>query len=1179
MKNIKSVFLLISFLFLSYSLHAVQISREGALSIAQNYYGSKVATGLRSGVALSLVYSETGTIESRSLKKEVPFYYIFNAAEGKGFVIVSGDDVFKPVLAYSEKGSINPDKIPDNVKYFLKGYKKEMSYVLENPDLLKVAKEDVNSLVSPSLRSLNSDVSPLLGNIAWDQGDPFNLQCPISPLNSERTVTGCVATAMAQVMKYYSWPTTGTGSHSYSTNIDGSSSSTSLTADFGNTTYVWSNMTDTYSGASNTVQKNAVAQLMFHCGVSVEMDYGSPSGDGGSAASANNGGIALKTYFGYDADIQAYNRDYIEIAPWMDKIKTELNEGRPVIYSGQSSTSGGHAWVCDGYDASDLFHMNWGWGGYANGYFSLSTLKPSNVATGFTDDQSILTGIKKEDGVSNTTYNICMFSQGLTSTKASISNITSETFGVSYGFLNYGINTFSGNVGVALYKNGTFQKIFKQLNYTINPYSGYTSNSSGLSLNGLTDGVYKAYVVYIPSNTGVVHQVLGNSTLNNSLLITISGGTATITVPSAGNNPPVANAGPDQTVSAGATVALNGSLSADPDDNTLTYSWSAPAGITLSSTTAVSPTFTAPSVTSATQYTFSLIVNDGTVNSAVDQVVITVLPLNTAPVANAGPDQTVNEGAVVTLDGTASNDADGNTLTYLWTAPAGITLSSTTASQPTFTAPEVSTDTQYTFSLVVNDGTAGSTADEAVITVKQVNKVPVSNAGPDQTVNEGAVVTLDGTASTDADGNTLTYLWTAPAGITLSSTTASQPTFTAPEVSTDTQYTFSLVVNDGTANSTADEVVITVKQVNKVPVANAGPDQTVNEGAVVTLDGTVSTDADGNTLTYLWTAPAGITLSSTTVSNPIFTAPEVTSDTQYTFNLVVNDGTAGSTADEVVITVKQVNKVPVANAGPNQTVNEGATVTLDGSASTDADSNTLTYLWTAPAGITLSSTTVSKPSFTAPEVTSDTQYTFSLVVNDGIANSAADEVVITVKQVNKVPVANAGPDQTVNEGTTVTLDGTASTDADGNTLTYFWIAPAGITLSSVSASKPIFTAPEVSTDTQYTFSLIVNDGIANSAADEVVITVKQVNALVSPENNIGISIYPNPAKETLNVFCKNLPVNGVDLCIFDMSGKLVKKLKMVKPEMSVVINNCPAGKYLLLFEGNGFKTSTTFIHI
>ncbi len=567
------------------------------------------------------------------------------------------------------------------------------------------------------------------------------------------------------------------------------------------------------------------------------------------------------------------------------------------------------------------------------------------------------------------------------------------------------------------------------------------------------------------------------------------------------NKAPVANAGADQVVNEGVLVTLDGSASSDPDNNTLTYLWTAPTGITLNSTTAAKPTFTAPEVMTDQNYTFSLIVNDGTVNSTADQVIITVKQVNKAPVANAGTDQTVNEGVVVTLDGSASSDPDNNTLTYSWTAPTGITLNSTTAAKPTFTAPEVMTDQNYTFTLIVNDGIVNSATDQVTITVKQVNKAPVANAGADQVVNEGVLVTLDGSASSDPDNNTLTYLWTAPTGITLNSTTAAKPTFTAPEVMTDQNYTFSLIVNDGTVNSTADRVVITVKQVNKAPIANAGIDQSVERNTLYTLDGSASSDPDGDALIYLWTAPAGITLSSNSVAKPTFTTPATTAEANFTFTLVVNDGKLNSTSDQVIITIKQTNQAPEANAGVDQSIDEGVLVTLDGSASTDPDGDALAYIWVAPPGITLSSTSAAKPTFTAPEVLANQNYTFSLTVNDGTVNSIADQITITVRQVNKAPIANAGSDQSANEGSTVTLDGSASYDPDNSNISYFWSAPAGITLSSATITNPKFTAPNSLTDQNYIFSLIVNDGTLSSTADQVIVTVKHINK--PPSANAG----------------------------------------------------------------------------
>ena len=377
------------------------------------------------------------------------------------------------------------------------------------------------------------------------------------------------------------------------------------------------------------------------------------------------------------------------------------------------------------------------------------------------------------------------------------------------------------------------------------------------------------------------------------------------------------------------------------------------------------------------------------------------------------------------------------------------------------------------------------------------NNIPVANAGADQTGEAGTNVMLDGSFSSDADQDNLTYKWTAQDGITLSSSSAQKPTFIAPEVTHDTQFTFILVVNDGFSDSPADQVVVTVKQLNNLPVADAGADQTLAEGTIVTLDGSLSLDADQDNLTYKWTAPDGITLSSSSTQKPTFIAPEVTHDTQFTFALVVNDGFSDSPADQVVVTVKQVNKTPVADAGSDQIIEEGAVVILDGTLSSDADGDSLIYEWTTTNGIILSSSSAQKPAFTAPEVTHDTQFTFALVVNDGFEDSPADQVVVTVKQVNKTPVANAGADQKVKTGDKVVLNGTGSFDPDQDTLVYSWTSLNGITLNVDSDPYPFFFAPVTKNNSDLIFTLTVSDSSASSKTDTVIISVENKSPVIS----------------------------------------------------------------------------------
>jgi len=577
-------------------------------------------------------------------------------------------------------------------------------------------------------------------------------------------------------------------------------------------------------------------------------------------------------------------------------------------------------------------------------------------------------------------------------------------------------------------------------------------------------------------------------------------------VASVTNSIPVANAGVNQNVQLGTTITLDGTASTDANSDTLSYKWTliglpATSTASLSSTTSPNPKFTADVMGI---YTITLVVNDGKVDSTPVPVTVIASNTNSAPVANAGTAQSVVVGAVVTLDGTSSSDANSDPLTFKWSwgaKPSGSTaaLSSDTSAKPTFTADKAGT---YVLTLIVNDGKVSSTISAVTITSSVANAAPVSNAGVNQNVTVAATVTLDGSASSDANRDPLTYKWTLvtkPTGsaAALSSITTAKPTFTADIAGS---YIASLIVNDGLLDSTVTTTTVTAAVANSAPVANAGTNQNVTVATLTTLDGSASTDADRDALTYTWTllskpTNSTATLSSTTTPKPTFT-PDLAG--AYVATLVVNDGKVSSSTVAVTVTASTANSAPVANAGTAQSVSTSAVVTLTGTGSTDANQDTLTYLWTLASKPTNSTATLSSSTAASPTFTADLAgaYVANLVVNDGKVNSSnVGTVTVTASTANSAPVANAGTAQTVarvNGTITVTLNGTGSTDANSDTLTYKWTIayqPTGstATLSSATAASPTFTATVAGV---YVFSLVVNDGkVDSSAVASVSVTV------------------------------------------------------------------------------------------
>lgn len=542
--------------------------------------------------------------------------------------------------------------------------------------------------------------------------------------------------------------------------------------------------------------------------------------------------------------------------------------------------------------------------------------------------------------------------------------------------------------------------------------------------------------------------------------------------------------------------------------------------------------------------------------------------VNEAPVVNAGMDAIVFEGDTVVLNGSLSYDPDSDNISYQWVAPAGITVNNTSIANPSFIAPKVSFDTTYVFSLVVNDGTMDSNIDKVLVTVRKINHAPVAIAGADVEKFEGDTTTLDGSKSYDQENNTLTYIWTTLNGETLSASENSKIPFTIPRYLRDTVLVISLVVNDGSLNSLKDDFSITVWHINIAPVADAGKNFEIDEGMTTSLNGSLSYDPEKRPLVYQWIAPHGITLSSASDQKPIFTSPEVSKDTTYCFTLIVSDGLLESEPKQVKVTVRQVNKASKANAGGDFFINEGTLVTLNGSLSSDEDGDPLTYQWIVPRGITINSSVIPGPTFVAPEVSRDTTYLLSLVVNDGKTVSPACQVAITVRQVNKAPVANAGIDFWVNEGAIATLDGSLSSDKDGDPLTYQWVAPNGIVLDSIVAVNPTFTAPEVYQDTTFTIALVVNDGKTDSSPHTVSVMIKNI---VKPT---FFKVYPNPSLGFVTVEYSRTPEKQAQAFISTISGKVIWRKEITgRSHFHLDLSGNTSGVYILtiLEDGNVYN--------
>lgn len=361
MKKILSLFL---FFFIgTFLLNASPVDTLTARQAAANFLSQHGQ--MRSVGSMQLAYHLDDA-------QQTPCVYIFNS-EGGGFVVMAANNSVLPILGYSTDGHFDAENIPSNMAAWLATYRDAVSDIAAgaNERAYPTMEGAWQQLLDaePVAASREVVVGPLLST-TWSQSPYYNNLCPGT--GSNKAVTGCVATAMGQIMRYWQWPTQGHGHHSYVANYAqyGYADYGSQYADFGSATYNYNAMPNALTSSSSSTQVGQIAQLLYHCGVSVNMMYG-PNASG---ANSENVPAAMQNYFGYKSSTFQYKNGE---SAWVNGLKAQLNADRPVYYSG-SGDDGGHAFVCDGYDEDNYFHFNWGWQGSYNGYFAVSNLNPGS---------------------------------------------------------------------------------------------------------------------------------------------------------------------------------------------------------------------------------------------------------------------------------------------------------------------------------------------------------------------------------------------------------------------------------------------------------------------------------------------------------------------------------------------------------------------------------------------------------------------------------------------------------------------------------------------------------------------------------------------------------------------------------------------------------------------------------
>lgn len=426
-----------------------------------------------------------------------------------GYAVIANDDTFDPVLGYSD-GTLTDDA-PPAFTWWLNTINRNLEDMLakgEKPGQVERA------------AGYKTAVDELL-TTQWSQEDPYNRLCPTYLSNNVETpyVTGCVATAMAQILYYHKYPTKGYGSKSYFFYPEEGGSRQRAFANFGNTTYDYANMISTYANNNfTTEQATAVATIMYHCGVSVEMGYSKS----GSGAFSNDACLALRKHFLYDENIKMYRRDFYNKKEWMDMVYRELNDACPILYGGATTSNAGHSFVLDGYDANGLVHVNWGWNGKSNGYYDIASL------LGYSEGQDMVVVRLPDDTRFDSRYHsLWGLGYPLNMTKSGTNLVAS-----CQALYNLDVESFTGDIDILAANLATGETTqMANANSVSMLESGYGFQFSNLrfSVSALADGKYRLYLASKDSRDTDWQPVRSNESVRNSYILEKNGAAMTLT--------------------------------------------------------------------------------------------------------------------------------------------------------------------------------------------------------------------------------------------------------------------------------------------------------------------------------------------------------------------------------------------------------------------------------------------------------------------------------------------------------------------------------------------------------------------------------------------------------------------------------------------------------------------------